>query len=175
MAKKDNKERLVNIGLDHDDKRALWRTVMVASIALGVILTLIYLLIPKLFPDSSTWLNAARTGLSLLAFWVVITSTVRTYDRIRKDVAFFWLVLIGVASAAIGILLFLFSIRIWNKLGDHGASLPGYNIIGFYTAAGVIASLISLIHLRVKGKNNGNLLELLVMAIAAVLFFWATK
>ncbi len=175
MAEKENKERLVNIGLDQEDKRALWRTIMVASIALGLILTIIYLLMPRLFPNNMAWLNAARTGLSLLVFWVVITSTVRTYDHVRKDVSFIWLVLIGVASAAIGILLFLFTIRIWNKLGDHGAVLPSYSIIGFYTAAGVIASLISLIHLRVKGKKNGNLLELLVIALAALFFFWATK
>lgn len=175
MAKKKDEGRLVNIGLDKEDKRALWRTVMVASIVLGLVLTLIYLLTPKLFPNNTTWLNAARTGLSLLVFWIVITSTVRTYDHVRKNVAVVWLVLIGMASAAIGILLFLFTIRIWNKLGDHGAVLPGYNIIGFYTAAGVVASLISLIHLRVKGKKNGNLLELLVIGLAALFFFWATK
>ena len=175
MTKKENNKRLVNIGLDQEDKRALWRTIMVASIVLGLVLTIIYLLMPKLFPNNMAWLNAARTGLSLLMFWIVITSTVRTYDHVRKGVAFIWLILIGVASAAIGILLFLFTVRIWNKLGDHGAMLPGYNIIGFYTAAGVIASLISLIHLRVKGKNNGNLLELLVIGLAVLFFFWATK
>ncbi len=175
MAKKQNKERAIEIGLDEEDKRALWRTVLVGSVILGVVLTVIYLVLSKVLSNHPGWLNAARTGLSLLAFWIVITSTIRTYDKIREGVAFFWLVIIGVASATLGILLFLLSLRVWNELGDYGASLPGYNIIGFYAAAGGVASLISLIHLRVKNEKNGNRLEMLVIALAALLFFWITK
>ncbi|WP_020534149.1 hypothetical protein [Lewinella cohaerens] len=175
MAKrKKNPERSMEVGLDHEDKRALWRTVMVSSIVLGVILTVIYILIGKLFPNNANWLNATRTGVSLLAFWLVITSTIRTFDKVREGVAFFWHLIIGVASAAIGILLFLLALRVWNELGHHGATLPGYNIIGFYAAGGLVASSISMIHLRVEGENNGNLLELLVIAIAVAIFFWVT-
>jgi len=53
--------------------------------------------------------------------------------------------------------------------------LPAYSIIGFYAAGGLVASLISLIHLRVPGNKNGNLLELLVIGVAVALFFWITK
>lgn len=173
--RKQNKARALEVGLDHEDKRALWRTVMVSSLVLGAILTVLYLITGKLFASHPGWLNAARTGLSLLLFWIVITSTIRTYDRVREGVAFFWLIIIGVASAAIGILIFLLSLRLWNELGNHGAVLPGYNIIGFYAAGGLVASLISLIHLRVEGEKNGNLLELLVIALAIVAFFWMTK
>lgn len=176
MAKrKMNKERALEVGLDHEDKRALWRTVMVSSLVLGAVLTVLYLLLGKVFASNPTWLNASRTGLSLLAFWVVITSTIRTFDNIREGVAFFWLIIIGVASATFGILLFLLSLRVWNELGNHGADLPAYSIIGFYAGGGLVASLISLIHLRVEGKNNGNLLELLVIGLAIAAFFWLTK
>ncbi len=176
MAKrKKNPDRAMEVGLDHEDKRALWRTVMVSSIVLGAVLTLIYILLGKVFPSNPGWLNASRTGLSLLAFWVVITSTIRTFENIREGVAFFWLIIIGVASASIGIFLFLLALRVWNELGNHGAVLPGYDIIGFYAGGGLIASLISLIHLRVDGEHNGNLLELLVIALAAAAFFWLTK
>lgn len=176
MAKrKKNPERSMEVGLDHEDKRALWRTVMVSSIVLGVILTVLYIFLGKVFPNNPGWLNASRTGLSLLAFWMVITATIRTYERVREGVAFFWLIIIGVASAAIGIFLFLLALRVWNELGNHGATLPAYSIIGFYAAGGLVASLISLIHLRVDGEHNGNLLELLVIAVAVALFFWFTK
>lgn len=176
MAKrKKNPERSMEVGLDHEDKRALWRTVMVSSIVLGAILTVLYILLEKVFPNNPGWLNASRTGLSLLAFWMVITATIRTYERVREGVAFFWLIIIGVASAALGIFLFLLALRVWNELGNHGATLPAYSIIGFYAAGGLVASLISLIHLRVDGEHNGNLLELLVIAVAVALFFWFTK
>jgi hypothetical protein len=173
--KKKNPDRSLEVGLDHEDKRALWRTVMVSSIVLGIILTLVYLLMGSLFANNAKWLNAARTGASLLAFWVVITATIRTFENVREGVAFFWLIIIGVASAALGILLFLFTLRIWNELGDHGAVLPKYSIIGFYAAAGFIASVISLIHLRVQNERWGNLLELLVIGLAVGAFFWLTK
>lgn len=176
MAKrKINEDRAIEIGLDRDDKRALWRTVLVSSLLLGAILTIIYLLLGKVFPENPKLLNASRTALSLLGFWVVITSTVRTFDRVREHIHAIWLVLIGVASAALGIVLFLLALRVWNKLGDHGASLPGFNILGFYAAGGLVASLISLIHLRVERKMAGNLLELLVIGLAVALFFWATR
>ena len=176
MAKrKKNNERALEVGLDHEDKQVMWRTVMVSSVVLAVILTVIYLVAGKLFPDNPGWLNAFRTGVSLLAFWVVITATIRTYDNIREGVAFFWLIVIGVASATLGILLFLFTLRVWNELGNYGAVLPAYSIIGFYAAGGLVASLISLIHLRVPGNKNGNLLELLVIGVAVALFFWITK
>lgn len=176
MAKrKKNPDRAMEVGLDHEDKRALWRTVLVSSVVLGTVLTLLYILLEKIFPNNPGWLNASRTGLSLLAFWVVITSTIRTYERVREGVAFFWLIIIGVVSAAIGIFLFLVALRVWNEIGNHGATLPAYSIIGFYAAGGLVASLISLIHLRVEGEHNGNLLELLVIALAVAAFFWFTK
>lgn len=175
MAKRKNNERAVEIGLDHEDKRALWRTILISSVLLGGVLVLVYLLVGKLLANNPGWLNAVRTGLSLLVFWIFTTSAVRTFDRVREGVSFLWLIVVGVSVAAIGILLFLLGLRLWNVIGGHGASLPGYNIIGFYAAGGLIASLISLIHLRVKGDNTGNLLELLVIALAVAIFFWATK
>lgn len=159
-------------GFDKEDKKALIRTVSIASIVLGLILTLVYLFTPKLFPNNPSLVNSLRTAFSLLAFWIVITSTVRTYDRVRKDISFLWLILTGVATAFVGILLFLLALRVWNLIGGHGASLPKYSILGFYTLGGLIASLISMINVRVKGKHNGNLLELLVIALAVALFYW---
>ncbi|MEM1217099.1 MAG: hypothetical protein AAGJ82_15500, partial [Bacteroidota bacterium] len=156
--RKTNRARAVEIGLDTDDKRALWRTILLSSILLGLVLTLVYLLLGKLFPANIKLLNASRTALSLLGFWVVITSTVRTFDRVREGIHALWLVLIGVLSASVGIVLFLIALRVWNELGDHGAALPGFNILGFYAAAGLVASLISLINLRVERELMGNLL-----------------
>ena len=177
MAKrrKKNPDRSLEVGLDYEYKRALWRTVMVSSVVLGTILTVIYLLLGAVLAGKPTWLNPARTAVSLFAFWIVITATVRTFDNVREGVAFFWHIIIGVASAAIGILLFLLALRLWNQLGDRTAVLPRYGIIGFYAAAGFLASVISLIHLRVNSERWGNLLELGVIALAVAAFFWLTK
>lgn len=175
MAKEKRESRPLAFGLNYEDRRVLWRTVLLASLLLGATLVVIYLLTGKLFAEHPKLLNATRTGISLLAFWIFITSTVRTYDRIRPNVVFFWIVLIGVATAALGIVLFLMGLRLWDDLGNHGADLPGYNIVGFYCLAGLVASLISLIHIRVENKNTGNLLELLVMVLAAGFFFWITR
>lgn len=173
--RKKNPDRSMEVGLDHEDKRALWRTVMISSIVLGVILTVIYILLGKVLAAKPNWLNPARTGLSLLAFWLVITATIRTFDNVREGVAFFWHIIIGVASSALGILLFLLALRVWNELGNYGATLPKYSIIGFYAAGGLVASTIALIHLRVEGERKGNFLELLVIGLAVAVFFWITK
>lgn len=176
MAKrKTTNARAVEIGLDEQDKRALWRTVLLSGIVLGGIQLVLYLVLGKLFAQHPGWLNPARTGLGLLAFWMVITATVRTFERVREGVAAMWLILIGVASAALGIFFFLVALRIWNNLGDHGAALPGYNIIGFYAGGGLVASLISLINLRVNHERYGNVLEILVIGAAVAVFFWLSR
>jgi hypothetical protein len=172
MAKRKNTGRSVEIGLDHEDKRALWRTVLLSSVLLAVALVLVYLLLGKALSGRPAWLNPIRTGVSLLIFWLFTTSAVRTYDRVREGVAALWLVVVGVAVASCGVLLFLLGLRLWNVIGGHGAVLPAYDIIGFYAGGGLVAALISLIHLRVKEERTGNILELVVMALAVVLFFW---
>ncbi|MEZ4986992.1 MAG: hypothetical protein R2795_18465 [Saprospiraceae bacterium] len=90
MAKRKttNHARSVEVGLDEDDKRALWRTILLSSAILGGILTVLYLLTGKLMADAPKLLNAVRTGLSLLAFWIVITATIRTFDRVREGFLF---------------------------------------------------------------------------------------
>ncbi len=176
MAKsKKTQETPLALGLDQEDKRVLWRTIAIASVLLGIFLAVTFVVLGKVFPEKPGFLNAARTGISLLAFWIFTTSAVRTFDRFRPNVAFYWLVLVGVATAAIGIVLFLTGLRLWNELGSVGAELPSYSIIGFYTAAALVASLISLIHIRVENEMTGNLLELLVIVIAAAFFFWVTQ
>lgn len=164
----------LEFGLDTDDKRVLWRTVLITSIVLGGVQVLAYVLLGKVFPNDDRWLNALRTALGLLIFWVFVTAAVRTFNRLRPTHTGVWLVVTGVSTAALGTILFLLGLRLWNELGDHGATLPKYGIMAFYAAGGLVASLISLIHIRVENETRGNLLELLVIGLAAVLFFWLT-
>ncbi|RME95281.1 MAG: hypothetical protein D6772_13410 [Bacteroidetes bacterium] len=175
MAKRKNSERAIEIGLDQDDKRVLWRTILITSVLLGGVLVVLYLLLGRVFAEQAGWLNASRTALSLLAFWIFTTSAVRAYHRLREGVSALWLIVVGVAVATFGILLFLLGLRLWNILGGHDAALPGYSIIGFYAGGGLIAALISLINLRVEGERTGKVLELLVIALAVALFFWIAK
>ncbi|MCB0638643.1 MAG: hypothetical protein KDC54_18560 [Lewinella sp.] len=169
-----SKQSSLEFGLDTDDKRVLWRTVLITSVVLAGVQVLAYVLLGKLFEENHSWLNPIRTALGLLIFWIFVTAAVRTFNRLRPNHTGIWLIVVGLSTAAIGTLVFLLGLRLWNELGDHGATLPKYSIIAFYAGGGLVASLISLIHIRVEDETRGNLLELLVIALAAVLFFWIT-
>jgi hypothetical protein len=164
----------IEFGLDTDDKRVLWRTVVISSVVLAGVQVLAYVLAGKLLAEGHSWLNPIRTALGLLIFWIFVTAAVRTFNRLRPNHTGIWLIVVGLSTAALGTLFFLLGLRLWNELGDHGATLPRYSIMAFYAAGGLVASLISLIHIRVEDETRGNLLELLVIVLTAVLFFWIT-
>jgi hypothetical protein len=75
----------------------------------------------------------------------------------------------------LGTFAFLFSVRIYATMADKTSVLPSYSVIGFYTLAGLLASLLSLIRLRVKDRATGNVLEVALVIGAVLIFFWITR
>lgn len=161
------------LAISQQDKHVLVRIVLLSSILLGITLAILHYLLAGMAP--SALLNGLRTGLGLLVFWLFVTSSVRGFYRMRPRIGAYWLVICGVGTAVLGIFAFLLSVRIYALLAHKSGVLPAYGIIGFYTAAGLLASLFSLIRLRVKDKQAGNVLEVVLIGASAILFFWLTR
>lgn len=156
---------------DQVDNKVLGKTILLAGIAIAAILIIWELVHPKVFPGENSWSKGAKTAVSLLVFWLVITSSLRAMNKLRQDMDWFKLLAGGVGIATLGISLFLVTLQCLNGLEVSWAEKPKYEIIGFYAGGAFIVSLLSLINLRVKSKMMGNVLEFLVIAVVAYLFF----
>jgi hypothetical protein len=161
------------LAISQQDKHVLVRIVLLCSVLLGLTLAILHYLLAGW--TSGSFLNGLRIGAGLLTFWLFVTSAVRGLHRLRPRINTYWLVICGLGTAVLGTLAFLFSVRIYAMMAHKSGVLPSYSIIGFYTLAGLLASLISLIRLRVKDRATGNVLEAVLLVGAVFVFFWITR
>lgn len=159
-------------GLTVIDRRVMIRVVLISSVLLGISLLIMHTLLAGLVVDSPGWLRGVRTALGLLLFWLFVTAAVRTLLQLLPKLRLVWAVLVGVATAALGQLIFLLSLRLLALVWDSPATLPSYRIIGFYSLGGVFASLIALVRLRIEDRRLGLFLEVLLVAMGMGLFIW---
>ena len=160
---------------DQVDNKVLGKSILIGGITIAVLLTIWELVHQQLLPGSDSWSKGIKTAVSLLVFWLVITSTLRAMNKMRKNMDWFKLLGGGVGIATLGIVLFLVTLQFLNWLKVSWAEDPNYGLIGFYAGGALIVSLLSLINLRVKSKMMGNVLEFLVIALVAYLFFKFTR
>mgnify|MGYP000055266178 FL=1 len=160
---------------DQVDNKVLGKSILIGGITIAVLLTIWELVHQQLLPGTDSWSKGIKTAVSLLVFWLVITSTLRAMNKMRKNMDWFKLLGGGVGIATLGIVLFLVTLQFLNWLKVSWAEDPNYGLIGFYAGGALIVSLLSLINLRVKSKMMGNVLEFLVIALVAYLFFKFTR
>lgn len=160
---------------DQVDNKVLGKTILIGGITIAVLLVIWEVVHLKLLPGADSWSKGVKTAVSLLVFWLVITSSLRAMNKMREDIDWFKLIGGGVGIATLGIVLFLVTLQFLNWLKVSWAEDPNYGLIGFYAGGALIVSVLSLINLRVKSKMIGNVLELLVIALVAFLFFKFTR
>ena len=150
------------------NKQVVIKTIIISSILLAILLTLLHVFVSKVI-DS----NKILTGLKLLVFWVVITATLRSEIKVRRNIGGLWLLLTGLLVAGFGVILHLLVIQIISAIKtDVGLDLAiDLKTVGFYAGIGFVASVISLINIKVKSEFWGNVLEVIFVAALAGLFF----
>lgn len=157
--------------MNHSHNRVFFYTSLIAAITLGLLLTGAAYVSQFFFPDTN-WGKGLKLGLELLLFWVMVTSAVRTVNKSTKEISGLRLLYTGILTGLMGALFqFLFlNILAWFKVS--WVEVPNYKTFAFYAALGFVAAVISLIHLRVKNRMLGNVMEIAFIAIVAVIAFW---
>lgn len=145
------------------------RTVLISSIILAILLTLLHLFVNKLIDAEKV-----LVGIKLLVFWVVVTSTLRSIVRIRKNIGGLWLLLGGLLVSGLGIVFHLLALQVISAIQENTGLDLALNMrsVGFYVGVGVIAAVISLINIKVKNQLWGNVLEVLFIVAVALAIFW---
>lgn len=157
------------------DNRVWTRTIFISTVLLGSLLFALDGIFHNWVGDLNRFGRGLKVGLSLLVFWLVVTASLRSINRLAKDIPGIKLLLAGVAIAVLGTLFGQFILQILTWFKEPWAPEPNYRTFLFYGAAGLVASVISLINLRVKDQKLGNILEVLFIAVVALLFFYFAR
>ena len=160
-------------GLPLADRQLITKTVLITAVLLAVVLALMHVLLKGFFTDAPGWLEKVRVALSLVLFWVFITATIRVLHEFSPKINPLWATIAGVLTAGVGVLLFLVALRVLAGFYDSDAVLPSYRMVWFYLLGGLLASLISLIRVRIRSQVwSLGLQVLLVGGAAAAFFLW---
>ncbi len=152
------------------NKRVFTRTVIIGGILLALLLTLLQMAMSRVFPEADKLSNGIHLALKLLLFWLVVTSSVRTISKIRRHISALWLLLAGILISAGGVLLHLLSMQLIASTKELDMII-NYKSLLFFTAIGFIASVISIINNKVKSTFWGNVLEVVFIAVVALILF----
>jgi hypothetical protein len=156
------------------------RTVIMASMLLGGLFIAVMFFQNGFSKIFGKYADEAVIGLMLLALWLVVSSSVRTINRLAGRAAAWKLVLGGVLITLIStILMSAFMIVFPNVAKSENmqdvAGATG-TIILLNLALAVVISLIAVINLRVANKMLGNLLEILIIGACLLAFvYFATR
>lgn len=162
------------------ENSVLVRTIIIA----GAILTSIFIGLlffqEKLAGLFGRYADEATIGLMLLGLWLVVSTTVRSVNNLAKGIQA-WKLLLGgvmvgfVASIFTTTFLIVFPVVAKSKNMEEVTGATGAMILVMAGIALVIA-IISVINVRVKSRQLGNLLEVLIIGgVIAGLVWWATR
>ncbi|MCF8244576.1 MAG: hypothetical protein K9J37_08450 [Saprospiraceae bacterium] len=162
------------------DNSVLVRTVIIA----GAILTSIFIGLlffqEKLAGLFGRYADEATIGLMLLGLWLVVSTTVRSVNNLAKGIQA-WKLLLGgvmvgfVASLLTTAFLIVFPVVAKSQNMEEVTGATGAMILVMSVIALLIA-LITTINVRVKSRQLGNLLEVLIIGgVIAGLVWWATR
>lgn len=154
------------------DQSVVFKVIGLASIALGALLAIATGILTKILTPGTSFEKALLTGGNLFIFWLVVTSAVRTVERLRKGIPIQALLLTGLAVSVLGIMVQQLIYVVAGWLHADWAITPTLRVLKFYAAAGFVVSLIALIHLRVRNKRQARFLETVVILLIAALFFY---
>lgn len=153
---------------------AILRAVPLAGIFYGILVTAGNLLTYLIFNGYTPLAQKVTTGIQLFLLWLIVSSAVRTLHLLTKDIPAFILWLAGGLTAIVSVLLAPIVMDIFYRMGlEVGPSIADASKLRFYLALGLVFSLISIIHLRVRSKALGSTLEwLIVLGLGFVFYYY---
>ncbi|MCB9080675.1 MAG: hypothetical protein H6555_03080 [Lewinellaceae bacterium] len=153
------------------DVDIMLRTSVVAGIFFGLILMLVRFILQLLLGTQGSFVKNVHIALSLFLLWLVVSTAVRSAHMLHKKMNLLMLWLTGGITAIWGPLVAAFLLPLGRKLslplGPWPINAKSY---AFYLGLGLLFAFFSLIHLRIKNKAIGNILELLAIGLIVAYF-----
>lgn len=158
------------------DLSVLFRTVLISGFILAALFTGAYFLednLAKIFGRQS---DKAAIAIMLFSLWLVVSSTVRSLNKLEKRMASLKLIIGGVGTAAFGSGLFVTFLYLFPQISKKenlwevgGAS---GELAMFMAGLAFIISLLTVVNTRIGSKLLVNLIELALVGGAIAGFIW---
>lgn len=156
------------------DARVLARSIIIASTLILVIFIGIFFANDLLAKNFSKQADNIQTGLMLFTIWLVVSSTLRSINKLRRNISAGKLIFAGTSLVAIGTIIYSGFLVLYPKLTKSGAGVEvataSMYLIAFFTAIAFVISLITTINLKVKSVFWGNVLEAIIIIGGIALF-----
>lgn len=162
---------------EKNQNSVIFRTVVISAIILAGLFTVAYFLednIAKIFKQYS---DEVSIGIMLFSLWLVVSSTVRSINRLEKRVASWKLLVAGVATAAFGSGLFVTFLYLFPKVSKSTNTFEVGGASGelamVMSGLAFIISLLTIVNTRVGSKMLANILEFVIIGgvIAGLIWF----
>lgn len=162
------------------ENSVLTRTVIISSVVLTGIFIVLLFLQDNLAKVFGKYADEATIALMLLGLWIVVSSTVRSINSLATGIQTWKLMfaglLVGLVSSVLTtafLIIFPNTAKAQNMAEVTGVSGAMILVI---TALAFIIAMISVINARVKSRQLGNLLEILIIGgVISGLVWWVTK
>ena len=162
------------------ENSVLARTIIISCLVLtGIFIALLF------FQDNlarffGRYADEATIGLMLLGLWLVVSSTIRSVNNLAKGIQTWKLLLAGVLVGFVASVLTTAFLIVFPNIAksQNMAEVTGATGVMILVMAAIafVISMISVINVRVKSRQLGNLLEVLIIGgVIAGLIWWATK
>jgi hypothetical protein len=159
-----------------NENSTLIRTVLISSIILAGLFTLAYFLEDNIGKIFGRFSDEAAIGIMLFSLWLVVSSTVRSLNRLEKRMSSIKLLVGGVATAAFGTGLFIAFLyffpnvnkaeNVWEVGGASGEMALVMAGLAFFI------SVLTVVNTRIGSKLLVNLIEVLLVGGAIAGFIW---
>lgn len=162
-----------------DSKPQNWsvfiRTVIMTSLILAVFLTAVSFIVDH-FLQGFSMAGSVESSGHLFVLWLVVSSAIRSINRLSGRIPGWTFLLAGLLVAAGGIFFqegIVYLVELFKA--DLGLKALGFTSLPFYLAAGFLAALLALINIKIRSRFWAGLLEILIFAGIIFFFFYYMK
>lgn len=159
------------------ERHVVLRASLIGGIALGLLLGIAaYMGNHWKAQEGYRWVGYVQAAVSLLLIWGFVSSTMRAIHIIRKNAPLQYLLAGGLLTVLGGAVVKEITLNGIKTFRDQASNITwNTKSILLILVIGIGVALISLIHIRVKNKYWGNILELVIAALFVGAFFWYMK
>lgn len=149
------------------DARVMTRTILLSAVLLAGIFIGLFFLEGKLTQLFGKQVDNVQTGIMLFALWLIVSSGIRSIDRLRRNIAAWKLILAGFLITFIGVIFYTAFLILYPqiaKTGDLGEVADATKgLIIFFSSISLFLAIITVINLRIRNRLFGNILEVLLI------------
>jgi|GEM_PF-2448368 len=137
-------------------------TILISAITMAVGLVILFFVKERVLDNflDPMWASRIQIGVSLLIFWLVVSSGMRSIASLKRSAGWMPLILSGTAIGLVGL---VFAGLMLSFFLDWGNVLSNSTALYSPLFASILVALLSTINIKIKNRTIGNIIELIII------------